>query len=41
MKINLLDIPVFYINMEKDVEKRENLESSLKKLGFKNVQRIN
>jgi hypothetical protein len=27
--------------MEKDVEKRENLESSLKKLGFKNVQRIN
>jgi hypothetical protein len=40
MKINLLDVPVFYINMAKDVEKREYLEKSLKDLGFKSITRI-
>lgn len=41
MKINLLDIPVFYINMSKDRHKREHIEKQLSELGFKNVTRIN
>lgn len=40
MKINLLDIPVFYINMAKDVHKKEYIEKQLVKLGFKNINRI-
>lgn len=40
MKINILDIPVFYINMKKDVEKNNNMSQMLKDLGFKNVTRI-
>jgi hypothetical protein len=40
MKINLLDIPIFYINMAKDIEKKKYLESKLKSLGFKNITRI-
>lgn len=40
MKINLLEIPVFYINMDKDVEKRNNIENNLKSLGFTNINRI-
>lgn len=40
MKINLLDIPVFYINMDKDTTKRKNMEDNLSRLGFKNVTRI-
>lgn len=40
MKINLLDIPVFYINMKKDVEKNNHMKKMLEDLGFKNVTRI-
>lgn len=40
MKINLLDIPVFYINMKKDVDKKKHIEKQLKDVGFKNVTRI-
>lgn len=40
MKIYLPDIPVFYINMDKDTEKRKHMEKNLSKLGFKNVTRI-
>ena len=40
MKINLLNVPVFYINMNKDTHKKEYLEYQLKKLGFKNINRI-
>lgn len=41
MKINLLDIPVFYINMSKDKEKKRHIEQQLSDLRFKNVTRIN
>lgn len=40
MKIDIRDIPVFYINMSKDVHKKEYIESQLKKSGFKNINRI-
>jgi hypothetical protein len=41
MKINLLEIPVFYINMSKDKHKKKHIEQQLSDLGFKNVNRIN
>lgn len=41
MKINLLDIPVFYINMSKDKHKKKHIEKQLANLGFTNVTRIN
>jgi hypothetical protein len=41
MKIKLTSIPVFYINMKKDVHKKEYLEAQLKKLGFEDIRRIN
>lgn len=40
MKINLLDIPVFYINMNKDTDKDKYIRSLLEGLGFKNINRI-
>lgn len=40
MKINLLDIPVYYINMAKDVHKKEHIEKQLNDLGFKYINRI-
>lgn len=40
MKINLLEIPVFYINMKKDVDKDKYLSHLLQDLGFKNINRI-
>lgn len=40
MKINLLEIPVFYINMKKDGTKRVHIERQLEDLGFKNITRI-
>lgn len=38
--VNLTDIPAYYINLDKDIEKRENVEKSLESLGFKNVNRF-
>jgi hypothetical protein len=40
MKINLLDIPVYYINLEKDVTKNQNILNVLNNLGFKNIIRV-
>lgn len=40
MKINLLDIPVYYINLDRAEDQRAYLEKKLKELGFKNVNRI-
>lgn len=40
MKINLLDIPVYYINMNKDKDKKRYIESKLNALGFKNINRV-
>lgn len=41
MKINLTDIPVYYVNLEGEDEKRKHTESMLKNLGFKYVERFN
>ena len=40
MIINLLEIPVFYINMDKDTVKRNYIEKQLESVGFKNITRI-
>jgi hypothetical protein len=40
MKINLLEVPVYYINLDEQDEKRKLTESLLKNLGFKYVQRF-
>ena len=40
MKLNLTDIPVYYVNLEGEDVKRENTESMLKDLGFKYVHRF-
>jgi hypothetical protein len=38
--VNLTDLPVYYINLDKDVEKKENIEQSLTDLGFKDINRF-
>jgi len=38
--LNLLEIPVYYINLDKDKEKAQSLELLLKQLGFKNINRF-
>jgi hypothetical protein len=40
MKINLTSIPVYYINLDGQDEKRKLTESLLKRLGFKYVERL-
>lgn len=40
MRIDIRDIPVYYINMAKDTHKKEYIESRLKECGFKNINRI-
>jgi hypothetical protein len=40
MRINLLDVPVYFINLEKDIDNKKHTAGLLKKLGFKNVQRV-
>ena len=40
MKLNLTNIPVYYVNLEGEDVKRENTESMLKDLGFKYVHRF-
>lgn len=40
MKINILEIPVFYINLKKDVEKNKSTLQTLKRAGFKNINRF-
>ena len=41
MKVNLTDIPVYYVNLDGEDEKRKHTESMLKNLGFKYVHRFN
>lgn len=40
MRLNLLDIPVYYINLDEQEEKRKRTETMLKQVGFKLVERI-
>ena len=40
MNLGLRDIPVLYINMDKDVEKRERIENHIDRLGFKTKIRV-
>lgn len=40
MKINLTSIPVYYINLDGEDEKRKRTESMLKNLGFEYVERL-
>jgi len=40
MNLDLRDIPVVYINMDKDVDKRERIENHIDRLGFKTKIRV-
>ena len=40
MIINLLDVPVYYINLDDQEEKRKRSETLLKRIGFKYVTRL-
>jgi hypothetical protein len=40
MELDLTEVQVFYINLDRDSEKRHNLEADLRRFEFKNVQRI-
>jgi hypothetical protein len=40
MKLNLLDIPIYYVNLDDEDQKRKNTESMLKCIGFKYVNRV-
>jgi len=40
VKLNLLDIPLYYINLDRDVEKKNKTESLLRELGFRNAYRF-
>lgn len=40
MKINLLEIPVYYINLERDVDKNNKMMTMLSEVGFKQIERI-
>ena len=40
MKLNLCELPVYYINLDQDEEKRKSTETLLKRLGFTNVIRV-
>lgn len=40
MKLNLIDIPVYYINLDDQDEKRKRTEQMLKRIGFKFVERF-
>jgi len=38
--INILDIPLFYINLDKDQDQRKEIEETLSSLGFSDVCRV-
>jgi len=40
MIIDLLNVPVYYINLDSDDEKRKSTETLLKRMGFRNVTRV-
>ena len=39
-KVNLLELPVYYINLNKNPEKRDAIEKMLRDLGFSNINRF-
>jgi len=41
MNLDLREIPFYYVNLEDAVERRENVETILKELGIKSVNRVN
>lgn len=40
MYINLLELPVYYINLDREVSKRNNTEALLKGMGFSTIERV-
>ena len=40
MKLKLTDLPVVYINLDEQTDRKETLEENLKDLGFKNIIRV-
>jgi hypothetical protein len=40
MKLNLLEIPVYYINMEKDIDKNKKIKKIISDCGFTNSTRV-
>jgi len=38
--LDITKLPVYYINLDKDIEKRKNIESLLHNLGFKDINRF-
>ena len=40
MKLDLREIPVYYINLDEEIEKKERTEKLLGEMGFKNVTRV-
>jgi GR25 family glycosyltransferase involved in LPS biosynthesis len=40
VRLNLIDIPVYYINLDEQEEKRKRTETMLKQIGFKFVKRF-
>jgi len=40
VKLNLIDIPVYYVNLDGQDEKRKRTETMLKQIGFKFVERF-
>lgn len=40
MKFNIVDIPIYYINLDEHEEKRKRTETMLKQIGFKFVERL-
>ena len=40
MNINLLELPVYYINLDREVAKRNNMEALLKRMGFSTIERV-
>ena len=40
MKLDLREVPFYYINLDDAVERRNNTESQLKELGINNITRV-
>lgn len=40
MKLDLRKVPAIYINLERDIEKNEHMQTMLKDLGFENIIRL-
>jgi GR25 family glycosyltransferase involved in LPS biosynthesis len=40
MQIDIRDVPIYFINLDKDIEKRNSTENVLSNVGFKKINRI-